>query len=99
SFETSPVKGMHCWFDRKGTDLPHGDVLDRTIQWMFNKSALHQRQSGEQQAGSYLELVVSSSKTLGERSKPDILDLALTELKEFFPAVADAKVVKSTVIK
>jgi zeta-carotene desaturase len=98
-FETSPITGIHFWFDRKVTDLPHAVLLDRTIQWMFNKSALHQRQSGEQQAGSYLELVVSSSKTLVERSKQDILDLALTELKEFFPAVADAKVVKSTVIK
>jgi uncharacterized protein with NAD-binding domain and iron-sulfur cluster len=98
-FETSPITGIHFWFDRKVTDLPHAVLLDRTIQWMFNKSQLHQSQSGEQQTGSYLELVVSSSKALVEKSKQEILDLALAELKEFFPAVGGAKVVKSTVIK
>jgi zeta-carotene desaturase len=64
---------------------------------MFNKSALHG--TGSAEAGTYLELVVSSSKTLVERSKQEILDLALAELKEFLPAVAEARVLKSTVIK
>jgi zeta-carotene desaturase len=98
-FETSPITGIHFWFDRKVTDLPHAVLLDRTIQWMFNKSALQDAGSRKQEAGSYLELVVSSSKTLVEKSKQEILDLALGELKEFFPAIAEAKVLKSTVIK
>jgi zeta-carotene desaturase len=98
-FETSPITGIHFWFDRKVTDLPHAVLLDRTIQWMFNKSALHAAGSEQQEAGSYLELVVSSSKTLVEKSKQEVLDLALAELKEFFPAVAAARVLKSTVIK
>ena len=98
-FETSPITGIHFWFDRQVTDLPHAVLLDRTIQWMFNKSALQGTGSRKQEAGSYLELVVSSSKTLVEKSKQEILDLALTELKEFFPAIGEAKVLKSTVIK
>ena len=98
-FETSPITGIHFWFDRQVTDLPHAVLLDRTIQWMFNKSALQGTGSRKQEAGSYLELVVSSSKTLVEKSKQEILDLALTELKEFFPTIGEAKVLKSTVIK
>jgi len=98
-FETSPITGIHFWFDCQVTDLPHAVLLDRTIQWMFNKSALQGTGSRKQEAGSYLELVVSSSKTLVEKSKQEILDLALTELKEFFPAIGEAKVLKSTVIK
>ena len=98
-FETSPITGIHFWFDRSVTDLPHAVLLDRTIQWMFNKSALHASGNSKQGTGSYLELVVSSSKTLVESSKQEILDLALAELKEFFPAVTQAKVLKSTVIK
>jgi len=98
-FETSPITGIHFWFDRQVTDLPHAVFLDRTIQWMFNKSALQGTGSRKQEAGSYLELVVSSSKTLVEKSKQEILDLALTELKEFFPTIGEAKVLKSTVIK
>ena len=98
-FETSPITGIHFWFDRQVTDLPHAVLLDRTIQWMFNKSKLQEAGGRKQETGSYLELVVSSSKTLVERSKQEILDLALAELQEFFPAIAKAKVLKSTVIK
>jgi squalene-associated FAD-dependent desaturase len=94
-FEGSPITGIHLWFDRKVTVLDHAVLLDRTIQWMFNKSQLQ----GRNDEGSYLELVVSSSKTLVEKQRQEIIDLALRELTEFFPAVAGAKLVKSTVIK
>jgi zeta-carotene desaturase len=130
-FETSPITGIHLWFDRQITDLEHAVLLDRTIQWMFHKSKLLERGaespehvgvrrmshgsedagSGgtatleeddslqESNGGSYLELVVSSSKTLVEKSKSEIIDLALRELQEFFPETRNAKLLKSTVIK
>ena len=49
--------------------------------------------------GSYIELVVSSSKTLIDKSRAEIVDLALKEVREFFPAAREANLVKSTVIK
>ena len=129
-FETSPITGIHLWFDRQITDLEHAVLLDRTIQWMFHKSKLlvhdvpdasarrtgrrnegerdftraessliKEQSSAHQVNGSYVELVVSSSKTLVEKSRSDIIDLALSELREFFPAARGAKLVKSTVIK
>jgi len=100
-FETSPITGIHLWFDRQISDLDHAVLLDRTIQWMFHKSRLQpmRTQAGEQLTsaaeaaaentplnaalkrcatqnqsliagsevsgiGSYIELVVSSSKSL-----------------------------------
>jgi squalene-associated FAD-dependent desaturase len=48
---------------------------------------------------SYIELVVSASRNLVEKSRHQIIDLALRELYEFFPHARDAKLVKSTVIK
>jgi squalene-associated FAD-dependent desaturase len=96
-FETSPITGIHLWFDRQITDLDHAVLLDRTIQWMFHKSRLLGR--NENGNGSYVELVVSSSKTLVEKSRAEIIELALTELHEFFPGARDANLVKSTVIK
>jgi squalene-associated FAD-dependent desaturase len=97
-FETSPITGIHLWFDRQITDLEHAVLLDRTIQWMFHKSKLFAR-GGQSSNGSYVELVVSSSKTLVEKSRAEIIDMATTELREFFPAAGDANLVKSTVIK
>ena len=94
-FETSPITGIHLWFDRQITELEHAVLLDRTIQWMFHKSKL----LGRSENGSYVELVVSSSKTLVEKSRAEIIELALAELREFFPGARDANLVKSTVIK
>jgi len=51
------------------------------------------------EGGSYIELVVSSSKTLIDKSRSEIVDLALREVREFFPAAGAATLVKSTVIK
>ena len=87
-FEHSPITGIHLWFDRKITDLPHATLLERTIQWMFNK-----------QEGRYLQLVVSASRTLVEMPRKDILDLAVRELAEFFPVVCEARLLKAQVIK
>lgn len=92
-FESSPITGIHLWFDREITPLPHAVLLDRTIQWMFQKSKFHVRE------GSYIELVVSASRSLVERSRQEVLDLALAELSEFFPQVKEAQLVKATVIK
>ncbi len=51
------------------------------------------RSSRRQEAGSYIELVVSSSQDRSgrSRSKQEIIDLALAELAEFFPAIREAK--------
>jgi zeta-carotene desaturase len=132
-FENSPITGVHLWFDRQITDLPHAVLLERTIQWMFHKSMLlYSREpsgldaSGDipekgrglparseppttggesngnprfHETGSYLELVISASKLLVNKSRQEIIDLALSELREFFPAAGDARLLKATVIK
>ena len=99
-FESSPITGIHLWFDRQITDLDHAVLLDRTIQWMFHKSRLLAgTKSTAESTGSYVELVVSSSKSLVEKSKQEIIDLAVKELCEFFSGARDANLLKSTVIK
>jgi len=94
-FETSPITGIHLWFDRQITDLDHAVLLDRTIQWMFHKSKLLASAGN----GSYVELVVSASKSLVEKSKQEIIEMALAELREFIPGARAANLAKSTVIK
>jgi squalene-associated FAD-dependent desaturase len=100
-FENSPITGIHLWFDRQISDLDHAVLLNRTVQWMFHKSRLQpmRTQDDSAAAGSYIELVVSSSKTLIDKSRAEIVDLALAEVREFFPAAREATLVKSTVIK
>ena len=103
---TVPITGIHLWLDREITPLEHASLLDRNIQWMFQKSRILQSSSlsraasaGAGATGSYLELVVSSSKQLLEMGRAEIIELAMKELMEFFPAARDARLVKATVIK
>jgi squalene-associated FAD-dependent desaturase len=101
-FETAPITGIHLWFDRQISDLDHAVLLDRTIQWMFHKSRLQPIRTQAADGapiGSYIELVVSSSKMLIDKSRSEIVDLALAEVREFFPAARQANLVKSAVIK
>ncbi len=95
-FESSPITGIHLWFDREITPLPHAVLLDRTIQWMFHKSKFQIQREGP---GSYIEVVVSASKSLVQKSREEVLELALKELAEFFPVAKEAKVLKAAVIK
>jgi squalene-associated FAD-dependent desaturase len=101
-FESCPITGIHLWFDRQITDLDHAVLLNRTIQWMFHKSRLlitRDATSSSAATGSYIELVVSASKNLIDKSRAEIVDLALNEVREFFPAAGEATLVKSAVIK
>jgi zeta-carotene desaturase len=64
---------------------------------MFNKSRLQPTHRAAE--GSYLELVVSASKSLVPMARQEIIDLALRELAQFFPAVTSAHLLKSAVVK
>jgi len=87
-FEHSPITGIHVWFDRPVTDLPNAALLDRTIQWMFNKDE-----------GRYVQFVVSASRSLVDMGRAEVIDLVLAEAVEFFPAVREAKIERAQVIK
>jgi len=84
----SPITGVHLWFDREVTTLPHATLLDRTMQWMFNKDG-----------GRYLQLVVSASRDLTPLSRKEIIDIAIGDLRLFFPRVKDATLIKAHVVK
>jgi squalene-associated FAD-dependent desaturase len=88
AFEHSPITGIHLWFDRPVMDCPHATLLDRTMQWAFNK--------GE---GRYVQLVVSASRSLLDMGRQAVIELALGELAEFFPAARDAHLLKAHVVK
>ena len=96
NLRTSPITGLHLWFDRKVMNEPFLTLLDTTTQWVFNKTQLY---GGAAQDGQYLQLVISASYSLVPRSRQEIIELCLNELREVLPAIRDAKLVKGTVVK
>jgi zeta-carotene desaturase len=95
-FKNAPITTIHLWFDREITDLDHAVLLDTGIQWIFHKSRIR-RWAREQ--GSYCELVISASFEQLHQTREAIFANALRELAMFFPAVKQATLVKSGILK
>jgi zeta-carotene desaturase len=88
AFEHSPITGVHLWFDRPVTSLPHATLLDRGIQWLYAR-----------EGGAYLKLVISASRDLTRASRPEVIDLCLRELREFLPGLDGACLLRAHVVK
>jgi squalene-associated FAD-dependent desaturase len=99
--KTSPITGVHLWYDRKVMSEPFLTLLDHTTQWVFNKSELSAHDAGakKEDGGQYLQLVISASYDMVPRSRQEIIDLCVRELADVLPATKDAKLVKATVVK
>jgi len=100
--KVSPITGVHFWFDRQVMKEPFITLVDTTTQWIFNKTALYddsKETAKPAPAGQYLQLVISASYDLLPRSRQEIIDLCLREVRHALPAARDAQLVKATVIK
>ncbi len=86
--------------DREGHDLSRAanDSYQGTAS-AVPQDGKKKRASAPEVSGTYIELVVSASKNLIDKSRAEIVDLALKEVREFFPAARTANLLKSTVIK
>ena len=111
--KTSPITGVHLWYDRQVMTEPFLTLLDHTTQWVFNKTLLYKsaetnhgtvRPSEEQATtvedqGQYLQLVISASYDLIPRSRQEIIELCRRELADVLPLTSEAQLRKATVIK
>jgi squalene-associated FAD-dependent desaturase len=108
--KVSPITGVHFWFDREITKEPFITLLDTNVQWVFNKTALYHpgelsfRGPGSPEesafsSGQYLQLVISASYDLLKKSREEIIELCLKEIRQALPAAREAQLVKATVIK
>lgn len=91
-----PICSVHLWFDREITALDHAVLLDRELHWLYNKSRLQPGRAGN---ASYVELVVSASRSFAELTREQAIAKAVAELAEFFPAAASAKLEKAALVK
>jgi squalene-associated FAD-dependent desaturase len=95
NLRVSPITSVHFWFDREVMAEPFVTLLDRTTQWIFNKTRLSEG-PGE---GRYLQSVISASYGLVQRSREEIIGLCLGELQQVLPEAGKARLIKATVVK
>jgi len=110
NLRTSPITGVHLWFDRKVMSEPFLTLLDSTTQWVFNKTELNGETQLSDYGGvndgtaaaaqvQYLQLVISASYDLVPRSRQEIIEQCINELRGVLPEIRSAKLVKGTVVK
>lgn len=80
----SPITGLHLWFDRPVCPYPHASLLGRTVQWVFDHSAITGAPNGPGQP-QRLQLVISASDALTSLRNDQIRDLALRDLAAVWP--------------
>jgi squalene-associated FAD-dependent desaturase len=98
----APITGVHFWFDREVMKEPFVTLLDTHTQWIFNKTELYGSATGgakNKGAEQYLQLVISASYDLLQKSRQQIIDLCLGEVQHALPAAREAQLLKATVIK
>ena len=108
---SSPITGIHLWFDRPVADQPHLALLGREMQWIFSKdwqtaadatpgTNLNERDvPPDCSRGRYLGLVVSASRDLTGCSQAHILALARDAVNAVFPKAREARVLREVVIR
>lgn len=96
-FQASPITGIHLWFDREVCPVEHAVTLGRTVQWVFNHTAIQGRRSQEGQ-GQYLQLVVSAAYDLVPLTNEAILKIALDDLAALWPESREATLLRWRVV-
>ena len=100
--ESSPITGLHLWFDRPITQLSHAVLVSRVSQWLFNRPGANglPHQAEPCQAGQvhYYQVVVSASRSLATRSREEVVKLVHSELADVFPAAREAQLLHWQVV-
>ena len=106
NIQAAPITGVHFWFDREVMQEPFVTLLETTTQWIFNKTQLYGAENGaavrkdnKGDKSQYLQLVISASYELLRKSRQEIIDICLKEVRQALPAAREAKLLKATVIK
>lgn len=98
AMKASPITGVHLWFDRPVCPFDHVVTLGRTVQWVFNHTAIQGRRPGDAEGGQYLQLVVSAAHDLLPLDRATIRDLMLSELAAIWPESRQAALLRWWVV-
>jgi squalene-associated FAD-dependent desaturase len=88
-FHSSPITGVHLWFDREVCPVDHVVTVGRLVQWIFNHTALQGRRANDGK-GQYLQIVISASYDLVSMDNAAIRDAVLADLASIWPSARAA---------
>jgi squalene-associated FAD-dependent desaturase len=91
--EGAPITGVHLWFDRPITPLPHAVLVGTLAQWVFNRA-----DEGGQPGEHYYQVVISASRSLAESQREATVAQITGELAAVFPVARQAKLLRWRIV-
>ena len=89
---SSPISGIHTWWDRPWLATPHAAIVGRMCQWVFPK---HSASETASEAGQhYYQIVVSASRQLPQGNSVELRRLIYEDLAAVFPKVREAQLLR-----
>lgn len=93
---TAPIVNLHFWFDRDVADFEFAAFLDSELQWVFNRGRLDAQAAPGHQ---HLVVSVSGAQRFMSRTKRELRDTFLGELRRRLPAAREANLVHFVAVK
>jgi squalene-associated FAD-dependent desaturase len=90
--DSAPITGVHLWFDREITALPHAVLVGRLSQWLFNRGRAMVKDASPVE--HYYQVVISASRSLAGRDRAAVLEEILGDLTSIWPAVGEARLLR-----
>lgn len=95
-FESSPIVSIHLWFDREVMDREFVGLIDRDVQWVFNRRRI-MRETGKPE--NYISAVISGAYKYVDMPKNQLVKMTIADITSAFPSAAYASLTNSVVIK
>lgn len=95
-FTSSPIISVHLWFDRPIMDRDFIGLIDRRVQWVFNRrNIMRERDKPE----NYVSAIISGGYEYVDLSKEELVKMAVHDLATAYPSARRARLTHSVVIK
>ena len=96
ALSSSPIVGIHLWYDSPIMDQDYEAFLDSPVQWVFNKSLI---QGADSDTGQYVCISLSGAWSYIDTPKEELTEIFTQEMSRLFPRARSARVEKSLVVK
>lgn len=92
---TSPISGLHLWFDTAITERRHCVLVDGLAQWLFRPEHFSAAQT---EGEHYHQVVISASSDLRGMQEQQVVAAVVAELQTHFPAARDARLLRHRLV-
>lgn len=95
ALRSSPIVSINLWFDRPVIDREFVGLIGTESQWIFNKDLIVK----PNRKANQIAVIISAAHRFIERTKQQLVEMALAELNELLPESRSAKLLHSRIVK